>query len=93
MKKKLDTISLQLYNDEGKLGVDKDITYFLIHHSGAPDAVHVADVEGYLGTYKWASIEEALGLIEYRNLRELVRSAYEVIGTIARKDSLISKLF
>jgi 8-oxo-dGTP pyrophosphatase MutT (NUDIX family) len=45
VKQVLDTLSLQLYNDQGKLGVDKDITYFLVHYSGNPESVRVAGVE------------------------------------------------
>jgi len=93
VKQKLDTLSLQLYNDDGKLWVDKDITYFLILHSGQPEDVNVAHVEWYVGMYRWVDIESAMWLIEYRNLRELVRTAYGMIWKIAKKDSLINKLF
>lgn len=93
VKQKLDTLSLQLYNDDGKLWVDKDITYFLIHHTWEPEDVHVASVEWYIGMYVWVDIERVLWLIEYRNLRELVRMAYGQIWKISKKDNLISKLF
>jgi hypothetical protein len=53
----------------------------------------VAGVEWYVGMYNWVDIVTALSLVEYRDLRELVRQAHGLIGKIAQKDSLISKLF
>lgn len=41
IKQKLGMLSLQLYNEDGKLGVDKDITYFLVQYVGDPESVRV----------------------------------------------------
>lgn len=92
IKDKLDTISLQLFNDQGKLGIDKDITFFLVHYSGKPDDVQVADAEWYMGMYKRVTIQEALSLIQYRNLRELVRMAFGKLASISVKDKFIKGL-
>ena len=92
VKEVLDTLSLQLYNDQGKLWVDKDITYFLVHYKGDPDAVNVTDSEWFLGVYKWATIKEILSLVHYRDLRELYRQAYGLLGKISVRDDFISNL-
>lgn len=89
VKQVLDTISLQLFNDSGKLGVDKDITYFLIQYTGDPKEVHVAHVEGFLWVYKRASIQTILSLVHYRDLRELFRRAFGMIGKISVRDQFI----
>lgn len=59
--------------------MDKDVTYFLMHYEGSPDDVRIQTGEGYLGIYKWATIEEVLGLIYYQNMRELFRQTYALI--------------
>lgn len=89
VKQILDTLSLQLFNDAGKLGVDKDITYFLVQYSGDPKEVLVAHAEGFLGVYKWATIQTILSLVHYRDLRELFRRAYGMIGKISVRDQFI----
>ncbi|MDP2669901.1 MAG: NUDIX domain-containing protein [bacterium] len=45
IKQLIDTISLQLYNEGGVLGVDKDITYYLVKYTGDPEQVKIAQAE------------------------------------------------
>lgn len=92
VKQVLDTLSLQLYNNHGRLGVDKDITYFLVQYTWKPDHVEVIDGEWFVGIYKWANLEELLILIEYRDLRELFRQAYGLLDKINVKDAFIKNL-
>ena len=92
VKEVLDTLSLQLYNEQWKLWVDKDITYFLVNYKWKPDSVHVADSEWFLWVYKWASIKEIISLVQYRDLRELFRMAYGMIGKISVRDEFINSL-
>lgn len=93
IKQLLDTISLQLYTDAGELWVDKDITYYLVKYDGDPDAVKVADTEWFLGMHKWATIQEVLWLVIYKDLREVFRKAHQSIWSLNARDSLISKFF
>ena len=79
-KKMLDVVSLQLYNDYGKLWLDKDITYFLVEYTGDPDDVKVIDGEWFMWVYKRANITNALNLISYTDLRELYRQAYHILS-------------
>ena len=92
VKQVLDTLSLQLYNNYGKLWVDKDITYFLVHYSWDPDAVKVIHGEWFTGVYKRATLEELIILIEYRDLRELFVQAYQSLWKISVKDEFIKSL-
>lgn len=89
IKQKLDTLSLQLYNDQWKLWVDKDITYFLTHYTGDPDAVSISDTEGFVGYYKWATIREVLWLVVYKDIRELFRTWHGLISTINVRDNFL----
>jgi len=89
IKQKLDTLSLQLYNDHWKLGVDKDITYFLTHYTGDPDEVKISDTEWFIGSYKWATIREVIGLVIYKDLRELFRTGHGLIGKISVRDDFL----
>jgi 8-oxo-dGTP pyrophosphatase MutT (NUDIX family) len=70
----------ELRNTEMVKGyMNKDVTYFMIEYKGDPTAVHIQDGEGYLGVYKWATIQDVLKLIYYSNLRELIRTAYQLL--------------
>lgn len=69
-------------------GLDKDVTYFLMHYYGDKDEVCIQPVEWYLGIYKWTTLEEAMGLIYYQNMREIITQAYESI-----KQQVIKKKF
>lgn len=91
-KRKLDTLSLKLYNNDGKIGVDKDITYFLVEHSGAPDEVDVQEWEWFTWEYKRADIVNILNLVTYRDLRELYRIAYQAIDDLKVKDHFLENL-
>lgn len=63
-----------------KWWMDKDITYFLMHFYGAPqEDVHIQPVEWYLGIHKWATLEEVLWLIYYKNMREIFSQAHYAI--------------
>lgn len=59
--------------------MNKDITLFLMHYTGAPDAVKISDGEGYVGIYKWCTLQEVRNLIYYPDLRELIRGSYDLI--------------
>lgn len=89
VKQVLDTLQLQLYNDAGRLWVDKDITYYLVQYMWSPSDVKILDSEWYIGVYKWAEIENVLGLVHYRDLRELFRTANSMIGKISVRDNFI----
>lgn len=89
IKQLIDTISLQLYTDDGTLWIDKDITYYLVKYTGDPDAVRIAETEWFLGMYKRATIHEVLGLVIYKDLRELFRRAFSLIDTVNKRDSFI----
>ena len=79
----------ELRNTENIKGyMNKDVTYFLIQYKGDPGAVHVAEVEWYLGIYKWATIEDILNLVYYSNLRELFRTAYKILQEQWRKNAI-----
>ncbi|MDP2669902.1 MAG: hypothetical protein Q8O99_02660 [bacterium] len=39
--------------------------------------------------YKRATIQEVLGLVIYKDLREVFRKAYTLIGTVNKRDSFI----
>ena len=47
-----------------------------MNYSGDPSALKITDGEGYVGIYKWASIQEVLGLLYYGDIRELIRKAH-----------------
>ena len=89
IKDKLDTISLQLYNNQWKLWIDKDITYYLVQYTWNQDDVSIADSEWFLGMYKRATIQEVLWLVPYTNLRELYRSAYHMLPKLSKRDEFI----
>lgn len=73
-----------LRSSETKRGhLDKDVTYFLMHYTGNPSAIKITDGEGYVGIYKWASIQEVLGLIYYGDIRELIRRAYLLWSSVS----------
>ena len=91
-RKKLDTLSLKLTNNDGKVWIDKDITYFLIEYSGNPDHVDVIEGEWFTGAYKRAWIKNVLNLVTYRDLRELYRIAYSSIWDLSVKDQFLSTL-
>jgi len=76
-KKMLDVVSLQLYNNHGKLWLDKDITYFLVEYTWDPNDVAVINGEWFIWVYKRANITNAINLISYTDLREMYRQAYQ----------------
>lgn len=83
----------QLRNTEHIKGqMDKDVTYFLMQFSGDPDIVNIHEVEGYIGVYKWATLNEVLGLIYYNDVRELIRKSYITIKQ-AQKNNNIKEQF
>jgi 8-oxo-dGTP pyrophosphatase MutT (NUDIX family) len=62
-------------------GIDKDITYFLMLYTGNPHHVHIQPVEWYLGIYKRATYAEVIGLIYYKNLREMFSHAQAILDS------------
>ena len=89
VKEKLDTLSLQLYNDYGKLWVDKDITYFLIEYTWEADEVTIQDGEWFVWMYKWAEIVNVLNLVIYKDLREVFRLGYSKTWRLSKRDQFI----
>ncbi|MBP6086003.1 NUDIX domain-containing protein [Patescibacteria group bacterium] len=77
---------------EFKGGMDKDITYFLMHYHGDPADVRVQPVEGYLGIFKRATLEEATGLIYYKNMREIFTLAHAAIGQQQVKKDFLNRI-
>ena len=70
----------QLRNVENiKWQMDKDVTYFLMQFSGDPSILSITEKEGYIGVYKWATLNDVLGLIYYNDIRELIRKSYVLI--------------
>lgn len=77
-------------SSETKRGhLDKDVTYFLMNYSGDPSALKITDGEWYVGIYKWASIQEVLGLLYYGDIRELIRKAHLIKGGDKESDYLV----
>lgn len=78
LKQKVGMTSLR--SSETKKGhLDKDVTYFLMKYEGDPTAIQITDGEGYIGIYKWADIQQVLGLLYYEDIRELIRKSYLMI--------------
>jgi len=79
----------ELRNTENIKGyMNKDVTYFLIEYLWDSSAVHIAEVEGYIGVYKRATIKDILQLIYYANLRELFRTAYQSLLYQSKKNTI-----
>ena len=68
------------------------MTYFLMQFTGDPDVIHIAPVEGYIGIYKWANLQEVLGLVYYQDVRELMRKGYLIIKQ-GQKNTDVKKQF
>jgi len=64
---------------EDKWKFDKKITYYLLKYTWDPNQIYIPPKEGYLGIYKWASIDEVLNLVSYQKLREIFFNAYQKI--------------
>lgn len=82
----------QIRNIENKWPIDKDVTYFLMEFIGDPNVVSIDQIEGYVGIYKWATLQEVLGLIYYQDIRELIRKSYLLIKQ-GQKDNDVKKKF
>lgn len=74
----IDKIRLYLESEE-KWCLNKLIYYYLLHYLWNPEDISIDKVEGYLGIFKWAKIDEVLWLIYYENLREIYRKAYSLV--------------
>lgn len=82
-----------LRSSETKRGhLNKDVTYFLMKFTGDPDQLKIIDSEWYIWVYKWASIQEVLGLMYYGDIRELIRKAH-LLGQESRKNQDIKQDF
>lgn len=75
-----------LEDREGKF--EKEVTYFLMRYEWDPCMVDIWLVEWYLGTYKWAKIDNVLNLIYYRDIRELFRKWYTMLQDQDRKNDV-----
>lgn len=82
----------QIRNIDNKWPIDKDVTYFLMEFVGNPDVVSIDQVEGYVGIYKWATLQEVLSLIYYQDIRELIRKSYILIKQ-GQKNNDVKKKF
>ena len=74
--------------DSWKWLMDKDVTYFLMEFRWDPSAVEIQKNEWYIGTYKWATIDEVLWLVYYKDIRELFRDTYHVIKNQKKKNDI-----
>ena len=67
-----------------------------MQYNGDPHAVQITDREGYIGIYKWASIQEIITLLYYGDIRELIRKSYFIIKNerknFAVKQDFLKKL-
>ena len=62
-------------------GINKDITRYLMHYTGDLEDIELIDGEWYVWVHKRCTLEEVLALIYYPDLRELIRSSYDIIKT------------
>ena len=84
---------MQLRNEEKKENMmDKDMTFYLMRYTWEPDNVSIIDWEGYIGMYKWMTIEEVLQLVYYTDMREIIRKAHKIVLT-DKKNTNIKKDF
>lgn len=95
IKSLLGTTSLRS-SETQKGHLDKDVTYFLIKYTGAPDQIKLIDGEGYIGIYQRIEIQQIINLIFYEDLRELIRKGYFLIKEEQKnqsvKENFIEKL-
>lgn len=82
----------QIRNIDNKWPIDKDVTYFLMEFVGDPNVVSIDQIEWYVGIYKWANLQEVLGLIYYQDIRELIRKSYLLIKQ-GQKNNDVKKKF
>ncbi len=82
----------QIRNVDNKWPIDKDVTYFLMEFVGDPNVVSIDQIEWYVGIYKWATLQEVLGLIYYQDIRELIRKSYLLIKQ-GQKNNDVKKKF
>ena len=59
--------------------IDKIISFYLMEYRGDPNALRVADDEGYVGMYKRATYQDVLNLVSYPNMRALFQKAYDMV--------------
>lgn len=50
---------------------EKEVTYYLVHYHGKPEAVDIQLVEWFIGVYKRATIQEIMLLILYPTMRDI----------------------
>ena len=67
---------------------EKEVTYYLVHYRGQPSSVDIQPVEGFIGVYKRATIQEIIGLILYPTMRDIFRKGHEHITKSQEKTSL-----
>ena len=77
---------------EVKWWMDKDVTYFLMHYHWEPANVRVQPVEGYLWIFKWATLDEVLWLIYYKNMREIFTLGHAAIGQQKVKNDFLDMI-
>ena len=87
VKQFLGTTSLR--SSETKRGhLDKDVSYFLMKYTGNPESISLIEGEGYIGIYKWLTIQEIINLVYYEDIRELVRKSYFLIKEAQKNQSV-----
>lgn len=92
IKKKLDTVSLQLYSNDGTMWINKDITYFLVEYMWDRTQVQVCDSEWYTWMYTRWDIKKMISLVTYKDIRELYRKWYHAIKELQTKELFIKTL-
>lgn len=72
-------------NDQEGHNLDKNMSFYLMRYFGDPDFVRIQKQEGYVGVYKWYTIEEVLGLIYYKTMRTLMVKAHDLVQATLKK--------
>lgn len=78
LRQKLWTVKLR-NTDDNPFYMNKNMSFYLMQFSGNPDDIEVVDGEGYVGQYKWFSIQEIQRLIYYPSMRQIFLNAHRLL--------------
>lgn len=78
VKQQLGTVQIKNIN-YGQWYNEKEVNYYLVHHTGAPEEVNIQAVEWFVGVYKRATITEISNLILYPTMREIFHKAHHFL--------------
>jgi len=78
VKQQLGTIQIKNIN-YGQGYNEKEVNYYLVHYTGAPEEVNIQPVEWFVGVYKRALITEISNLILYPTMREIFHKAHNFL--------------